>query len=106
MGIREELKVIAKDAANVTYPESEMTDEEKEKALFKIKEAKANEIQIEIIMIFIENISNAEHEVYQFVSNISEKTLEELKDLDIFVESIEAIFADETIKSFFKLALK
>jgi len=89
MEIREELKVIAN---NVTKA--------------KDKEVAQNEMQIEIIMIFIENIANAEHEVYKFVSAISEKSLEELKDLQTFMDALKAIFEDESIKSFFKLALK
>lgn len=91
MGIREELKKIAKYVVLVKPDE---------------KEVAINEMQIEIIMIFVENISNAEAEVYKFVSDISEKSVEELKDLNVFMDSIQTIFADETIKSFFKLALK
>jgi len=106
MGIREELKILAKKAGDVQPPTGKMTDEERAVQLEKIKEIATNEMQIEIIMIFIENISNAENEVYKFVADISEKTLKELKDLNVFMESIQAIFEDETIKSFFKLALK
>jgi len=91
MGIREELKELSKKLADVK-PEQ--------------KEAATNEMQIEIIMIFIENIGNAENEVYKFVADISEKTQKELKDLDVFTEAVQAIFADETIKSFFKLAVR
>lgn len=91
MGIREELKKIAKYVASVKPDE---------------KEVAINEMQIELIMIFVENISNAEDEVYKFISDISEKSVEELKDLKVFMDSIQTIFADETIKSFFKLALK
>ena len=91
MGIREELKKIAKYVASVKSDE---------------KEVAINEMQIELIMIFVENISNAQDEVYKFVSDISEKSVEELKDLNVFMDSIQTIFADETIKTFFKLALK
>ena len=89
MGIREELKKLAKNVADA-----------------KDKKVATNEMQIEIIMIFIENIANAEHEVYKFVSVISEKSIEELKDLSVFMEALKAIFEDEDIKSFFSLALK
>ena len=106
MGIREELKTLAKNATKIQAPEGEMTEEQREIEFEKIKETMTNEMQIEVVMIFIENISNAEKEVYKFISDISEKSVEELKDLDVFMESIQKIFADETIKSFFKLALK
>ena len=89
MGIREELKRLSKNVADT-----------------KDKETATNEMQIEIIMIFVENISNAEKEVYKFISDISEKSIEELKDLKIFMDSIQEIFADDSIKSFFNLALK
>lgn len=89
MGIRKEIKDLATTLGKT-----------------KDKEIAEKEMQIELIMIFIENIGNAETEVYKFVANISEKTQEELKDLDIFMESLEAIFKDKTITSFFKQALK
>jgi len=106
MGIREELKVLAKNATKIEVPKGEMTDAERQLAFKKIKETMINEMQIEIMMIFIENISNAEKEVYKFISDISEKTVEELKEPILFIESIQTIFADESINSFFKLALK
>ena len=89
MGVREEIKKLANDLA---------TSENK-----KVAE---KEMEIEMIMIFVENISNAEKEVYKFISDISEKTIEELKDLTVFMDAIEAIFKEDTIKSFFKLALR
>lgn len=91
MGIREEVKGLAKIVADVKLEE---------------KDVAVNKMQIEIIMIFIENISSAEKEVYKFIADISGKTLDELKDLDVFMEALQEIFFDETIKSFFKLALK
>ena len=91
MGIREELKTLAKKAADVKAEDHD---------------AAVNEMQIEIIMIFIENVGNAENEVYKFVADVSEKTQKELKDLDTFMEAIKSIFADDTIKSFFTLAIK
>jgi len=91
MGIREELKKLAKDVSEVKPEE---------------KEIKINEMQIEILMIFVENIASAQNEVYKFIADISGKSFDELKDLDVFMESIQEIFKDETIKSFFKLALK
>lgn len=91
MGIREELKKIARSVADIK-PED--------------KEVATNEMQIEVLMIFVENIGNAEQEVYKFVSGISEKSIEELKDLDVFMEALQGILAEETLKSFFKLALK
>jgi hypothetical protein len=89
MGVRGEIKQLAADLTKS-----------------KNKDVAENTMQLELIMIFIENISNAQNEVYKFVSDISEKTIEELKDLDVFMESIQEIFKDETFKGFFKLALK
>ena len=101
MGIREELKELAKKATSVSIPK-DSTEEE----IAKIKETSTNEMQIEVLMIFIENIASAEHECYKFVSAISEKSIEELKDLTVFMNALKAIFADDSIKSFFNLALK
>ena len=106
MGIREELKSIAKNIAKIQPSIGEMTEEKRAEELLKMKEIATNEMQVELIMIFVENVGNAESEVYKFISNISEKSIEELKDFTIFMESIQAIFEDETIKSFFSLALK
>jgi len=106
MGIREELKKLAKDATNIQMPEGKMTEEERADKFEKIKETAINEMQIEAIMIFVENIGNAEKEVYKFVSAISEKAEKELLDPVIFMDAMKAIFEDETLKSFFKLALK
>lgn len=91
MGIRDELKKIAKYVASVKSGE---------------KEIATNEMQLEIIMIFIENIANAEAEVFKFVSDISEKSVEDLKDPALFIESLRGILESESIKSFFTLALK
>ena len=59
-------------------------------------------------MIFIENISNAEEEIYSFVANVAEKSVQELKemDADVFINLIKQIFLDEKIQSFFTTALK
>ncbi len=89
MGIRTEIKKLSRELEGT-----------------KNREVAEKEMQIELIMIFVENISNAENEVYKFISDVSEKTIEELKDLDVFMAAIEAIFADGTIQSFFKSALK
>lgn len=91
MGIREELKTIAKYVASIKPDE---------------KDIAINEMQIEIIMIFVENIANAETEVFKFVSDISEKSVEDLKDPELFIESLKEILESESIKSFFQLALK
>jgi len=91
MGIREELKKIAKYVASVKAED---------------KDVATNEMQIELIMIFIENVANAEAEVFKFVSDISEKSVEDLKDPMLFIESLKEILESESIKSFFSLALK
>jgi len=91
MGIRDELKKIAKYVASVK-PED--------------KDIATNEMQIELIMIFIENIANAEKEVFKFVSDVSEKSVDDLKDPTLFIQSLKEILESESIKSFFSLALK
>ena len=64
--------------------------------------------KLELFMIFIENISNAEEEIYSFVANVAEKSVQELKemDADVFINLIKQIFLDEKIQSFFTTALK
>ena len=91
MGIRDELKKIAKYVASVKPDQ---------------KEIATNEMQIELIMIFIENVANAETEVFKFVSDISGKSVKDLEDPTLFIESLKEILGSESIKSFFSLALK
>ena len=51
MGIREELKKLAKSATNIKAPEGKMTVEERDIAFLKIKEDAINEMEIDGIMI-------------------------------------------------------
>lgn len=93
MGLREDLKKVARDVADIK-------PEDKAKVL--------NEMQIELLMIFVENIGNAENEIYEFISNVSEKPVKELKDMDFdeFMGILKEIFLSDEIKSFFITALK
>ena len=107
MGIREELKKIAKDVANVEAPKGKMSDEERKVALLKAREIAKNEMQIELMMIFIENISDAEEEIYTFIGGITETSVEDLK-ADPFkcIQLIKDVLSDPKIKDFFTTALK
>lgn len=65
-------------------------------------------VALDVIMLILENLNNAENEFYNFVAPISEKTEDELKVLPIneLIEILKNIYADVDFASFFKLAAK
>jgi hypothetical protein len=93
MNVKEELKSITKNVTGL---------KEEEKAQAQVG------MEIELLMLFIENIGSAEKEVYSFISDVSEKTVKELQEMSIdkFIEIIKEIFGDDNFKSFFPSALK
>ncbi|MFT8312961.1 MAG: hypothetical protein ABF633_01755 [Clostridium sp.] len=93
MNIKNEIKALAKDVTG-------LSDEDKLKA--------KDSINIDLILLFVENIGNAEKEIYKLLSDMSDKTVKEIENQSPIktVEMIQSIFEDEEIESFLKLALK
>lgn len=63
-------------------------------------------VVLEIANVVLANLCKCEKEVYQLFSNLTGKTLEEIKDLDIdiFLEMIIMFVKKDEFKDFFKAA--
>ena len=99
---------------------NDMTDKEKEDAsndiLSKNTELakkigdlveEENKIGVEILFLVIENIPNAEKDVYKTLGAIYSLNDEEVKEqpLDVTMEQIKGIIKSKTFNTFFKLAI-
>lgn len=93
MDIKSDIKALAKDVTG-------LSDEEKAKA--------SQELQIDLAMLFVENIGSAEKEIYNFLADITENTVEKIKDMDLgdFINLIKELFSQEGLGSFLSTALK
>lgn len=100
---------------------NDMTDKEKEDAsndiLSKNTELakkigdlveEENKIGVEILFLVIENIPNAEKDVYKTLGAIYSLNDEEVKGqpLDVTMEQIKGIIKSKTFNTFFKLAIR
>lgn len=100
---------------------NDMTDKEKEDAsndiLSKNTELakkignlveEENKIGVEILFLVIENIPNAEKDVYKTLGAIYSLNDEEVKEqpLDVTMEQIKGIIKSKTFNTFFKLAIR
>ncbi|AAK78044.1 hypothetical protein BJV85_000100 [Clostridium acetobutylicum] len=92
MNIKDELKRLA---ANITG-----TPKERKKA--------EKELEIDMIMLFIENISNAEQETYKFLADLSGKTPQEISEQapKETISMIKEVFSKEGFNDFLSLASK
>jgi hypothetical protein len=93
MNLKEEIKALAKDITG-------LSDKEKKKA---------NEgLQAELVILFIENIGNAEDEIYKFLGNLSDKKPKEIAEQPPLetINMIEQLFSEENFGDFLSLALK
>lgn len=93
MNIKNDIKTLTKDITS-------LSDEEKLKA--------QDALNIDLVLLFIENIGNAEKEIYKFLANLSGKTEKEISEQRIAetISMIEAIFNDDQVGDFFGQALK
>lgn len=100
---------------------NDMTDKEKEDAsndiLSKNTELakkigdlveEENKIGVEILFLVVENIPNAEKDVYKTLGAIYSLNDEEVKEqpLDVTMEQIKGIIKSKTFNTFFKLAIR
>jgi len=92
MDIKRDIKALTKDITGVTEAE-------------KIKAEQA--LQIDLLMLFVDNLGSAEKEIYKFLADVENKTPKEIEDmeLDKFVELIKELFAQESLTSLFTTAL-
>lgn len=63
---------------------------------------------IDYLFLFVEKLPNAEKEFYEFLSVYLDKSIPELKDMDLLelIETIKDIFQDPNFKAFFQRAVK
>lgn len=93
MNIKSDIKAIAKDLNG-------LSDEEKLKA--------KDSLNIDLMMLFIENIGSAEKEIYKLLANLSGKTEKEIAEQKLIetIDMLKAIFNDDQFDDFFGVAVK
>lgn len=93
MDIKSDIKALTKDI-------SSLSDEDKLKA----KDA----LNIDLMLLFVENIGSAEKEIYKFLSDLSGVEAKEIENQSPIktIDMIKSIFEDEEIGDFLKVALK
>lgn len=93
MNMKKELKEIAKDVTG-------KTEKEKKQALLGLR--------ADLMLLFVENIGNAEQEIYRFLGSLSDKEAQEIADQspkDTFA-MLGEIMDDESFGNFLSTALK
>lgn len=93
MALREELKKMFVDVTG-------KTDDEKKQA--------TQEMEINLFLLFIENVGNAEQEVYKLLGDLSGKKPKEIEEQEPgdTIDMIKELFSEEQFKSFLSLAVK
>ena len=93
MNIKSEIKVLTKDI-------SALSDEDKLKA--------QNALNLDLVLLFVENIGSAEKEIYKLLSDLSDVPAEEIADQSPTktINMIQSIFEDEELGDFLNTALK
>ncbi|SHH36091.1 hypothetical protein [Clostridium grantii] len=66
------------------------------------------EAQFEIIMMIIENIDNAEQDLYAFLAKITEQKAKDIQNMEIdkFIELMQELFESESFNKVFTVALR
>lgn len=74
----------------------------------KEKKVAMQGLKADLMMLFIENITNAEQEIYKFLGSLADKTPQQIEDqeLEDTFEMIEELFKEEKFKDFLSSAVK
>lgn len=93
MDIRDEIKGLARDITGLSGEEKKEVGEE---------------LSINLSLLFMENVGNAEKEIYKLFASLVDKTVEEIEEmeLDKFFELIQELFNQEGFENFLSKALK
>lgn len=93
MNIKEEIKGLITDVTN-------KTPEEKEKI--------QQNLQVELTMLFVEHLADAQQEIYKLFADVSEKSIGEVENMELkdVMEIVNSIFNDDQFGDFFGHALK
>ena len=92
MDIKSDIKALSQDLVG-------KTDEEKIKA--------EQGLQIDLLMLFTENIGSAEKEIYNLLADLEGKKPKEIEDMELagFIVLIKELFEQESLTSLFSMAL-
>ena len=93
MNIKDEIKGLAKDITGATV---------------KAKKAAEQGMEIDLTMLFVENIGNAEPEIYKFLGSLSGKKAQEIADQSPAdtINMVKELFSQEGFTDFLSLASK
>ena len=93
MNIKDEIKGLSKDVTGVTT-------EEKKKA--------EQSMEIDLAMLFVENIGSAEKEIYKFFADLAGKTAADIENMDLndFINLVKELFNQDGFASFLSTASK
>lgn len=93
MNIKDEIKGLAKDITGAT-------PEEKKKA--------EQSMEIDLAMLFVENIGSAEKEIYKFFADLTGKTAADIENMDLndFINLVKELFNQDGFASFLSTASK
>jgi hypothetical protein len=93
MNIKEDIKALVKNVTGMKPEERQIAEQT---------------MQTDLVMLLIENIGNAEKEVYKLLADISGKTVKEIEDMNIdnFINMIKEIFSQDGIGNFLSVALR
>lgn len=91
---------IKKDIENLARDTSGLSDAAKKKA--------EQQLEIDLAMLFVENIGNAEQECYKFLADLSGKKPEEIEKQppEDTLNMLDELFQQEGFGSFFSTAVK
>ncbi len=93
MNIKEDIKALTRSITGVP-------EEEKKKA--------AQDFQIDFLMLFVENVGNAEKEVYKLLGDLDGRAPKEIEEMEVdkFMQLVKELFGQENLGSFLSTALK
>jgi len=93
LGIKEDIRSLMEDVSGKSQEEKEIIQKEK---------------GYDLMFVFLEKLAGAEKETFDFLSVYLEKSIEEVKQMDILEigETFKNLFADEKFKVFFQKAMK
>lgn len=93
MNMKKELREIVKDVTG-------KTDKEKKQALLGLR--------ADLMLLFVENIGNAEQEIYRFLGDLSDKEAQVIADQPPkdTIQMVEELFSEEGFGDFLSSAVK
>lgn len=87
MNIKEDIKKLARNVTGTT-------PEEKKKA--------EQNMEIDLVMLFVENISSAEKEIYKFFADLTGKNAADIENMELskFIDLVKELFNQDGFENF------